>query len=461
MANIITLPQSRTPDIISHFLDQYSKNQQNRAQLGIQQQQADTQRQQVTNQGDYQKGVLGLDQSKFTAGEQHGKAQTFIDSQIKPRLAVGDTAGAAKAAQDAIAKDPSLVDDLRAWAVERAQNNNDVTAGNVAKIHADTTGRVAGGGTAPNDYSVATHDMTGAFPTAQMFTQQQATDLQGRNTTPVVAQTPSTAPSVPNLKQSVPKPSGNAVSDFEARATEAMPTGAQNQQAQTQLAQTGMQQAGETQRQGMSDAAAMSREKFKVTGAADAAGQRDVKTTVSGQQYADVSLYSGAEKGQLARHYKDMGIPVLDKQGVETVNEINNARLNQQKINAYLDDKLPKDATGRIAGGALSNRLSSFLQTDEYLGAAGAWRTAAIQALRATAGSKGLRITNAEIQLALDNDIPKMTDTLGVAKQKMSIINQLLDSAEQSTLGTTGTVGNSTLSPGQAWAQKHLAAVKH
>jgi len=47
------------------------------------------------------------------------------------------------------------------------------------------------------------------------------------------------------------------------------------------------------------------------------------------------------------------------------------------------------------------------------------------------AGSKGLRINQSEIQMAIDNDIPKMTDTLPVAQQKLNNLKAFLDNAEQ------------------------------
>jgi len=115
---------------------------------------------------------------------------------------------------------------------------------------AAATGRTAAGGTDPNDYAQTLKiGPAQAFPTQQMFTQQQATDLARRDAAPDSAGTPT-----PDLSKAVPSPSGNAVSDYEARSTSAMPTSTDNLTSQTTLAQTGIQEAGATRRTGMANA---------------------------------------------------------------------------------------------------------------------------------------------------------------------------------------------------------------
>jgi hypothetical protein len=50
------------------------------------------------------------------------------------------------------------------------------------------------------------------------------------------------------------------------------------------------------------------------------------------------------------------------------------------------------------------------------------------------AGSKGLRINQAEINLAVKNDIPNVTDTYATALRKLSIVSNMLDNAENPIL---------------------------
>lgn len=159
-----------------------------------------------------------------------------------------------------------------------------------------------------------------------------------------------------------------------------------------------------------------------------------VHKTFSGMPYVNVSGYTGKVKAGLKLRYERAGIPTLEAADAEVINEIDNARLNQQDILKAIVPKLPKDALGRATTEGLSNRMSAYLQTDEELAAYGAFRAAAIQSLRAIAGSKGFRINQAEIELALANDIPKITDTVAVALHKSANINKLLTNAENARL---------------------------
>lgn len=159
----------------------------------------------------------------------------------------------------------------------------------------------------------------------------------------------------------------------------------------------------------------------------------DVQTTISGKQYVDGSLYTAEQRDKAHGAANEQGIPMISKEQANAIQEIDNARANQRDIQNQIKDLLPKDATGRPIV-ALENKLSKFFQTNDQVAAYNSWRTAAIQTLRATAGSKGLRINQAEIAQAIENDIPKLTDTLGTAQQKLKNINTLLDNAENSIL---------------------------
>src|SRR5262249_25477969 len=139
------------------------------------------------------------------------------------------------------------------------------------------------------------------------------------------------------------------------------------------------------------------------------------------------------------------------------------ARANTSDILSQLEAKLPKDASGRVTTG-LGNKLSQFFQTDSDLAAFNSWRTAAIKNLRATAGSKGLRLNEAEIKLAVANDIPQLTDTVAVAQQKVANLNKMFDNAEKAVFGGRGSSSASptttTLSPLSPAAQAVLERFK-
>ncbi len=159
----------------------------------------------------------------------------------------------------------------------------------------------------------------------------------------------------------------------------------------------------------------------------------DVQTTYTGLKYVDTSGLSGDAKNAAIKSAAKAGIPAVTPDQAGALNDIDNARLNQDAILNQIKTFLPKDAAGRITAGP-SNKLSQFIQTNDQLGAFNSWRTAAINTLRATAGSKGLRINQAEILAATENDIPQITDTLGVAQQKYNNIMTLLGNAEKAIL---------------------------
>jgi hypothetical protein len=159
----------------------------------------------------------------------------------------------------------------------------------------------------------------------------------------------------------------------------------------------------------------------------------DITTTVAGRSYIDLSLYratSGTKRAKRRMRQASVGV---SKEQANALQEIDNARLNQQSILDQMGDLLPKSPLGR-GPAKLTVPLQALFQTDEQIAAFNTWRTAAIQTLRATAGSKGLRINQAEIAQAIENDIPRLTDTLKVAQQKVQNINTMLDNAEQSIL---------------------------
>ena len=159
----------------------------------------------------------------------------------------------------------------------------------------------------------------------------------------------------------------------------------------------------------------------------------DVITTRSGKSYIDLSTYTGEERNKARTAAAAAGVMPVSKQEAQTLREIDTARANQDAILNGIQDKLPAGVLGRGVA-AVSVPLSKFFQSDADIASFNTWRTAAIQALRATAGSAGLRINAAEIAQAVENDIPKLTDTVATAQAKMQKIKTLLQNSEDSIL---------------------------
>ncbi len=175
----------------------------------------------------------------------------------------------------------------------------------------------------------------------------------------------------------------------------------------------------------------------QVTGGANLNVQANTRTTTSGITYVDGTNLTGKD-AQAAMHVAaQQGIPYLDKTSADLQNNVETARENMQNIQQTLQGLLP--ASGAQVGIKLENLLESSTQIGpnaDALASFNAYRSAAIQALRAMAGAKGLRINQAEIMQSVNNDIPKITDTVGVAQKKIEIVNSLLNSQEKGTFGS-------------------------
>lgn len=155
-----------------------------------------------------------------------------------------------------------------------------------------------------------------------------------------------------------------------------------------------------------------------------------VTTTSTGYQVLNLSGLVGNSKNKAIMWAMRNDMPALSAADVKVLQDIQGARDNIDDIMANIEDKLAQDPTGRLAS-MPGVRLSAMLQTDDDRAAFAAWRTAAIKNLRATAGSGGLRINQAEIELAVQNDIPRITDTVSAARQKMDNVRTMLDNAEK------------------------------
>jgi hypothetical protein len=170
-----------------------------------------------------------------------------------------------------------------------------------------------------------------------------------------------------------------------------------------------------------------------------------INTTMSGRPYIDVSEWQTPEdRAKAQKAAVAQGITPVNKDVAGMLSDLDTARQNQQTMLGLVESKLPKDAAGRLLKGP-ANTIEKLAQSDPELGAMGTFRNAAIQSMRAVAGSKGLRINQAEVQLAIDNDIPKPTDTLDTARNKLTNLAAFMENIEKAHLvrdrsAMTGTV---------------------
>jgi hypothetical protein len=140
-----------------------------------------------------------------------------------------------------------------------------------------------------------------------IIAQQTAADLQARGGGSTAA---------------IPAPTGNAVTDYERRATEAMPTGAQNQTAATSITTTGMQEKGATGRTAM-----------QVQGQKDIAKMKlaDVAGDVVGGVMSDPQSYFNLPPDSKKAVLKQLG-RVPSKLGTAEQDRMNAAVLGRQII---------------------------------------------------------------------------------------------------------------------------------
>lgn len=168
----------------------------------------------------------------------------------------------------------------------------------------------------------------------------------------------------------------------------------------------------------------------------------NTKITTSGVHYVDGTNLTGKDATNMQHLAAYFGIPYLGKDTADAQANIETAKTNISNIADNLLSKLPKNGLGRIfdfsgnGNTAIGNNLKAYFQTDGDLASFNAYRSAAIQALRAMAGSKGLRINQAEIQTSIDNDIPKITDSVATAKAKIAKVQSMLNSQEKGIYGS-------------------------
>jgi hypothetical protein len=159
----------------------------------------------------------------------------------------------------------------------------------------------------------------------------------------------------------------------------------------------------------------------------------DVKTTVTGKKYLDLSTYTGDARNKARVAAAGEGAVTVGKEEADAVTSIDTARLNQQALLNQIKDSLPTGPGGRIIA-APGTALSKVFQTNEQKSAFNTWRGTAVETMRAIAGSKGLRFNKDLLEQSIASDIPTLNDTLAVAQQKLKNINLQLDNVENSIL---------------------------
>lgn len=158
-----------------------------------------------------------------------------------------------------------------------------------------------------------------------------------------------------------------------------------------------------------------------------------VTTTRSGQKFLDISQLTGKDHAAAVRYAASQGIPALGTTEIGQLQDIEAASSNVEDVLDQLHGMLPADAQARLAAYP-GIRLSALLQTNAQVAAFNTWRGSAIRTLRATAGSKGLRLNQKEIDIAVKNEIPQITDTYDVAVKKMENVKKMLHNASNPIL---------------------------
>lgn len=160
----------------------------------------------------------------------------------------------------------------------------------------------------------------------------------------------------------------------------------------------------------------------------------NTKKTITGVFYVDGTNMTKTQQESISKEAANLGIPYIGKDGADALANVDTARTNMENISNTLKNVSPSNAFTRPFA-AVGNTIAGVLQTNDSISSFNAYRSAAIQSLRAMAGSKGLRINAAEIQTAMDNDIPKVNDTYATAQAKIEKVNSMLDSQERGLFG--------------------------
>ena len=168
-----------------------------------------------------------------------------------------------------------------------------------------------------------------------------------------------------------------------------------------------------------------------------------ITKTSSDNVYVNLATVTDAkEKVAVTKAARANGIPIIVAGDGAKLNAMDDARTNLGKISDSLSGLLATTPGTNIAQGLLNS-------IKDFGGVQGirdfkAWRTAIINNVQALAGGagSGLRINQAEISTAMENDLPVIegigADTVGSAQGKMDKLTSQLDTWEQTLLKNSG-----------------------
>lgn len=163
------------------------------------------------------------------------------------------------------------------------------------------------------------------------------------------------------------------------------------------------------------------------------------KTAYDGTKYADLSSLSKSDQVKYAQIAQANGYtPIFDTGTSSKIGAISDSKTNLQSISDSLSKLINNATPGAIQG--VGNSISDMLGNKDVR-QFNAWRTAIINNVQALAGGagSGLRINKAEIDSAMQNDLPVITgthaDTLAQAQGKLEILNKQLDTWNKQILG--------------------------
>jgi hypothetical protein len=160
--------------------------------------------------------------------------------------------------------------------------------------------------------------------------------------------------------------------------------------------------------------------------------------TVNGRPYKYVSRgdWTGARAQNAAANVgQKAGVLVVSPQESSQLASAEATMHNLDAFYAQLKSKLPADAQDRPLT-SITNKMSQFFQSDDQIGAMTSWDLEVIPMLRSLLVNN--RLTNVEFTRALEAR-PKVTDTVGVAAQKMANIKTILTNAVKPILERSGT----------------------
>jgi hypothetical protein len=152
-----------------------------------------------------------------------------------------------------------------------------------------------------------------------------------------------------------------------------------------------------------------------------------------GFQYVNMDNFEKAQHERVRKSAAAAGAIALSKDQAESLDAAEYALSNAKAILAQVEGLLPKDAAGRPMGAA-GNTLNQILQNNNALGAFESWREAAIPSVQAVAlKGMGLRLNAGEIASA-QLMLPKITDTIGTARQRVKNFETMLENKVRATI---------------------------